>query len=191
VYTKGIRGENMPELTASSPISAEISTSDKPIGTKTIVENGLHDVSIYQYANVAVPEPEGNIELTHNEQTYDVADKATATVNLPLQTLTAHPSINAIVIRPSQGYEGIKKLTMTAVTAAIDSNIQPENIAYGKSILGVNGSLMPPTLIQKSIVANGTYSAEDDDAYGYSEVDVNVDLKAFVNNIVNAEMNER
>lgn len=168
----------MPELTASSPISAEISTSDKPIGTKHITENGVYDVSVYKNANVAVPEPEGNIELTHNEQTYDVADKATATVNLPLQTLTVHPSINDIIIRPSQGYEGIKKLTMTAVTAAIDSNIQPENITYGKSILGVNGSLMPPTIIQKSITVNGTYAAEDDNADGYSEVTVNVPIPA-------------
>jgi hypothetical protein len=118
--------------------------------------------------------PAGDIELTHNNQTYDVSDKATATVNLPMEETSVRPSINDIAIRPSQGYEGIKKLTMTAVTAAIDSNIQPENIAYGKTILGVNGSLMPPTLIQKSIVANGPYSAADDDADGYSDLTVNV-----------------
>ena len=33
---------------------------------------------------------------------------------------------------------------------------------------------MPPTLIQKSISANGTYNAEDDNADGYSEVTVDV-----------------
>lgn len=48
-----------------------------------------------------------------------------------------------------------------------------------------------PTLITKQITANGTYAVADDNADGYSEVTVNVDLKAFVNNIVNAELNER
>lgn len=47
------------------------------------------------------------------------------------------------------------------------------------------------TLIKKSITENDTYTAADDNADGYSEVEVNVDLKAFVNNIVNAELNER
>ena len=48
-----------------------------------------------------------------------------------------------------------------------------------------------PTLITKQITENGTYAAADDNADGYSEVTVNVDLKAFVNSIVNAELNER
>lgn len=48
-----------------------------------------------------------------------------------------------------------------------------------------------PTLITKQITENGTYVAESDNADGYSQVTVNVDLKAFVNNIVNAELNER
>ena len=48
-----------------------------------------------------------------------------------------------------------------------------------------------PTLITKHITANGTYVAAEDNADGYYQVDVNVDLKAFVNNIVNAKLNER
>lgn len=48
-----------------------------------------------------------------------------------------------------------------------------------------------PTLITKQITENGVYKAEDDNADGYSEVDVNVDIKSFVNYIVNAELNER
>lgn len=48
-----------------------------------------------------------------------------------------------------------------------------------------------PTLITKQITENGTYTAADDNADGYSEAMVNVDLKAFINNIVNAELNER
>lgn len=48
-----------------------------------------------------------------------------------------------------------------------------------------------PILVSKQITENGTYTAADDNADGYSEVTVNVNLKAFVNNIVNAELNER
>lgn len=48
-----------------------------------------------------------------------------------------------------------------------------------------------PTLITKQITENGTYAAEDDNADGYSEVDVDIDLRIFANNIVNAELNER
>lgn len=60
---------------------------------------------------------------------------------------------------------------------------------FTKAIIGGGGST--PTLITKQITENGTYAAADDNADGYSEVTVNVDLKAFVNNIVNAELNER
>lgn len=48
-----------------------------------------------------------------------------------------------------------------------------------------------PTLITKQITENGVYNAEDDDADGYNEVTVNVDIKSFVNYIVNGELNER
>lgn len=37
-----------------------------------------------------------------------------------------------------------------------------------------------PTLIEKTITTNGTYSAEDDNADGYSEVNVNVEISAKV-----------
>lgn len=60
---------------------------------------------------------------------------------------------------------------------------------FTKSTSGGGGD--SPTLITKQITENGTYTAADDNADGYSEATVNVDLKAFVNNIVNAELNER
>ncbi|WP_316607839.1 hypothetical protein [uncultured Ruminococcus sp.] len=62
---------------------------------------------------------------------------------------------------------------------------------YCEGDIGVEYSAPTPTLISKSINSNGTYTAAKDNADGYSEVEVNVDLKAFVNNIVNAELNER
>ena len=60
---------------------------------------------------------------------------------------------------------------------------------FTKVTIGGGGG--SPTLITKQIAENGTYTAADDNADGYSEATVNVDLKAFVNSIVNAELNER
>ena len=48
----------------------------------------------------------------------------------------------------------------------------PPGYAYSPANVNVSGGT--PTLITKTITENGTYSAEDDDADGYSEVTVNV-----------------
>lgn len=45
---------------------------------------------------------------------------------------------------------------------------------FVSAINAISGGGSTPTLITKSIIANGTYSAEDDSADGYSEVTVNV-----------------
>ena len=42
------------------------------------------------------------------------------------------------------------------------------------AIAGAGGTPTPPVLIEKSVTANGTYSAQDDEADGYSAVTVNV-----------------
>ena len=53
-----------------------------------------------------------------------------------------------------------------------DAILNPEAIA---NIAAIAGSIIPePTLIEKSITANGTYNASSDSADGYSEVTVNV-----------------
>ena len=61
-------------------------------GTKTITENGTHDVGGYAHAIVNVPTseggggitPTGSVTLTENG-TYDVTEKATAIVSVPAQ----------------------------------------------------------------------------------------------------------
>ena len=45
-------------------------------------------------------------------------------------------------IYPSEGFSGINSATLLPVTAAIDSNIKPENIRSGINILGVQGTLI-------------------------------------------------
>ena len=51
------------------------------------------------------------------------------------------PESETRVYTPPQNYDGFAGFTVNGVTADIDSNIQPENIRNGVSILGVNGNL--------------------------------------------------
>lgn len=53
---------------------------------------------------------------------------------------TADPSTAFQTVYPDRGYNALASVTLNAVTAAIDSNITPENIVEGKSILGVQGT---------------------------------------------------
>lgn len=56
------------------------------------------------------------------------------------QERTITPSTAQQVITPNDGATGITKVTVTAVNASIDSNIQAGNIVSGVTILGVTGS---------------------------------------------------
>ena len=64
-------------------------------------------------------------------------------------------------------------------TDTSDTTAVAADVAQGKTFHLADGSAATgtaagATLVTKSITANGTYSAEDDDADGYSEVTVNV-----------------
>lgn len=50
------------------------------------------------------------------------------------------PTTSKQTITPDTGYTGLDKVTVSAVTAAIDSNITAENIKKDVVILGVTGS---------------------------------------------------
>lgn len=54
-------------------------------------------------------------------------------------------SINTQEITPDDGYLGIKKVTVNAVTSTIDKNITADNIKHGVDILGVTGTYAPVT----------------------------------------------
>ena len=57
------------------------------------------------------------------------------------QDKTVTPSTTEQTVNCDSGYVGIRSVTVNPVTSDIDSNIKPENIKKGVSILGVEGSL--------------------------------------------------
>lgn len=70
-----------------------------------------------------------------------------------LESKTVSPSISQQVIEASQGYDGLSSVTIDAVDASIDENIQSQNIKDGVTILGVEGTYVPPapSLQNKSV----------------------------------------
>lgn len=65
-------------------------------------------------------------------------------VNVPepqYTKLTINPSINSQTFAVEDIYQGYSPIIVNPVTSSIDSNIKPENIIKGKTILGVAGSV--------------------------------------------------
>lgn len=58
----------------------------------------------------------------------------------PTETRTVTPSTSVQTLTPSSGKVGFHQVTVNAVTSSIDSNIKPENIKKGITILGVTGT---------------------------------------------------
>lgn len=70
-----------------------------------------------------------------------------------LESKSVSPSTSQQVIVPSQNYDGLSSVTIEAVDASIDENIQSQNIKDGVTILGVEGTYVPPapSLQNKSV----------------------------------------
>ena len=71
----------------------------------------------------------------------EVPVDVSGTGNVNNQSKTVDPAITKSTIKPDTGYTGLDKVTVNAVTAAIDSNISAGNIKSGVAILGVNGTV--------------------------------------------------
>ena len=94
-----------------------------PGGSKTITENGNHDVRIYEAVNVNVPVPEdyvkptGALPITENG-TYDVREIASAHVNVPdIPAVTEELSVTTNgTYEPGTGVDGYSKVVVNVPT---------------------------------------------------------------------------
>lgn len=125
-----------------------------------IDENNITDDANILGVQGNVPRPTGNIEITANtesNQTIDIARFATATVRVPQQGEILRDeyysgTINKLPfnVKPKYGFKLID-VTITGVDEGV-GNLKPENIRYGKTVLGIPGSFVGST----DVVADGT-----------------------------------
>lgn len=100
-----------------------------------------------------IDENNGEIEYTYNNGSldilsngvYNVDGKETVNVkvnggSVSLQDKTVSPTVSQQIIEADDGYDGLNTVTISAVTASIDSNIIASNIKKGVSVLGVDGT---------------------------------------------------
>ena len=79
---------------------------------------------------------------------------------------TVSPSTETISVKPDEGYDGLKQVTVEAVTSTIDENIKPENIKRGVSILDVEGTFETPIQASKSVTPSAeSQEVEPDEGY--------------------------
>ena len=78
--------------------------------------------------------------VTINDIKQALQNKCTGTDPI-LQEKTIAPSTSSQNVTPDTGYDGLSKVTVSAVTSAIDSDIKATNIRSGVNILGVTGTL--------------------------------------------------
>ena len=74
------------------------------------------------------------------ENNKEIVTRINVNVRPILQPKNITPTTNKQTVKCDEGYDGLSQVTIDAVTSAIDANIKPENIAAGKTILGVYGT---------------------------------------------------
>ena len=119
---------------------------------------------------------------------FDGISQANITVNVPdkvykTQEKTAVPTTSEQRIIPDSSFDALSAVNISAVNSTIDSNIIPENIKKGISILGVEGTNEPHVFPMGTVLAqdilsdepapqNLVYNAAERDIDGYSNVEI-------------------
>lgn len=162
----------------------------------TVTENGVYEAGQgytgLGTVTVEVPEPTyetlyvtENGTYTPTADGYSEVEVNVAGGEATIVSLEINPTVLQQYITPTSGVNGYAPITVNAVTAAIDSNIQPENIVAGKEILGVSGIAVAsnettlevnPTTSTQTLTPTSPYT-------GFNEVNVNAVTAAIDSNI--------
>ena len=92
-----------------------------------------------------------------------------------LQEKTATPTTSSQTVNADEEFDGLRQVTVEAVTSDIDGNITAENIKEGVSILGVTGTYDPQPDFQEktvTITENKTTEVIPDSGKALSKVNV-------------------
>ena len=95
------------------------------------------------------------------------------TLKFETQEKTVSPSIETQEVIPDEGYDGLSKVIVDAVTRTIDSNIKAENIKKDVAILGVNGTYEGATY---NVTKSYAYFPENLASMGVAQIGSNVYL---------------
>lgn len=160
-----------------NPYTLDSKTVDSSTVSQTITsdEDGLSSVTVNPYVLDSK-----TVDCSTGQQIIisDADGLSSVTVNaakLQGRTYTPQRTDNTIYPNASDGYIGFRQVTIYGVTAAIDPDIQPENIKRGVEILGVNGTFDGGSLQSKTVDSSTTSQTVTPDGsnYGLSSVTVN------------------
>lgn len=107
------------------------------VDTQTPYDNGFADGEDAQKAKLSSLNVIANGTYSR-EDGYNTVTVAVPSVNN--QNKAVNPSTTTQIISADSGYSGLGQVTVNAVTASIDPDIQSSNILKGVNILGVEGS---------------------------------------------------
>lgn len=112
-----------------------------------------------------------NIKAENIKSGISILGVAGSLIELNGHELEVTPSTEQKVIEPEENYNAITRVTVKAVTSSIDSNITPENIKSGVSILGVTGTYSGEVLLSNQVPTSSpdtlTYAVVVNDGGNY------------------------